>query len=374
MKELDRDIEDIRVGIRAGRFVNEAAVSQGIVQRLLNALGWPVYDTQTVSPEYALEERRVDYALCHPPGKPIAFVEVKRLGQSDGAERQLFEYAFIKGVQLAILTDGQEWNFFLPGEQGEIGERRVYRLDIIERTTEECSHILNRYLAYSTIISGVSIAAAREDYRNVTRERQMRAELPKAWAKLVEEEDEFLLEVLADKVESLCGYKPDPDSVAAFLKNYAAAPLPVATSTPQPRTAVGMTSPPSRTAGVGFVFEGEFHSAHSARDVLIKVFELLGGRDPTFADRFASLPKHGRTRRYLAKRAEDLYPGRPDLVRDHSKQLTFGWWLATNQSRATIRQIIEMACNVAHVVFGKELTVDLGEQAESLPSRNSKPI
>ncbi len=60
---------------------NEAAVSQGIVLRLLQAIGWPAYDTQVVWPEYSLSGRRVDFALCHPPAKPIAFVEVKQVGQ-----------------------------------------------------------------------------------------------------------------------------------------------------------------------------------------------------------------------------------------------------------------------------------------------------
>ena len=37
---LSKHIDDIRAGIKAGRYVNEAAVSQGIVLRLLQALGW----------------------------------------------------------------------------------------------------------------------------------------------------------------------------------------------------------------------------------------------------------------------------------------------------------------------------------------------
>ncbi|GEM_PF-6109999 len=47
----------------------------------------------------------------------------------------------------------------------------------------------------------------------------MKSTLPKAWEKLVAEEDELLLELVADRVESLCGYKPDLDSVARFLKD-----------------------------------------------------------------------------------------------------------------------------------------------------------
>ena len=58
--ELERDIEEIRTTIKIGGFANEAAVSQGVVLRLLNSLGWPAYDTQTVSPQYGLEGRRAD--------------------------------------------------------------------------------------------------------------------------------------------------------------------------------------------------------------------------------------------------------------------------------------------------------------------------
>ncbi len=187
MKEHFLAIQD---GLRAGRFINEAAVSQGIVLRILHALSWPAYDTDIVSPEYSVEGRRVDYALCHPRGKPIVFIEVKQVGQSTGADRQLFEYAFHRGVPMAILTDGQEWHFFLPGEQGDYGERRVYKLDILERDPDESVARLRRYLDYRAVCSGEAIEAAKKDYRNIARERQIQAALPKAWTKLVGEADE----------------------------------------------------------------------------------------------------------------------------------------------------------------------------------------
>lgn len=360
---LEQHIEEIRAGIKAGRFANEASVSQGIVLRILHALSWPSYDTQIVCPEYSLEGRRVDYALCHPPGKPIAFIEVKQIGQSEGAERQLFEYAFHVGVPLAILTDGQEWNFFLPGEQGDYGERRVYKLDIVERDIEECVSRLSRYLKYDAIVSGVAIEAAREDYRNVSRDRQMKTTLPKAWAKLVEEEDELLLELVADRVESLCGFKPDLDMVARFLKDHIILQRPgVITQPPRPKVQPSPpVAPTGGLVGVGYVINGQRYPARNARDVLVSVFEALSQRDATFLERFAALPKHGRTRRYLARNPEELYPGRPDLSREHSAQLSSGWWLGTNVSRAAIERIIEMACEVARINYGRELSVNLGE-------------
>ncbi len=219
--DVEQAIEAIRSGIRAGSFANEASVSQGIVLRLLRALGWPSYDTDAVWPEYSLGGRRVDFALCSPPRRPIAFIEVKQLGQSDGAERQLFEYAFHVGVPLAILTDGREWNFFLPAEQGDYGERRVYKLDIVDRDVKECSERLERYLLYSAVVSGAALQAARDDYRDVYKGRQMLATLPMAWQQIIADEDEFLLEIVADRVEQLCGFKPSPDMVANFLKESA---------------------------------------------------------------------------------------------------------------------------------------------------------
>ena len=361
---LEQHIQEIRDDIKAGRFTNEASVSQGIVIRLLNALSWPTYNTQIVCPEYPLEGKRVDYALCHPAGKPIALIEVKPIGQSEGAERQLFEYAFHNGVPLAILTDGREWNFFLPAEQGDYGERQVYKLDIVERDVSECASRLTRYLEYQAIVSGAAIEAAREDYRDVSRDRQMKDTLPKAWTKLVEEEDELLLELVADRVEGLCGYKPGLDTVAQFLKDYAFFRAPGVTpqQTPTPVTATRPvdTSQHSHKT-VGFDLDGRHYSAKNAIGVLVSVFETLSERDVTFLERFAALPNQGRKRRYLARNQDEINPGSRDLARQYSKQLSSGWWLGTKYSKASIDSIIEKACAVANIQYVRELSVILGE-------------
>jgi negative regulator of replication initiation len=372
---LETELEAIREGIRAGRFSNEASVSQGIILRLLNALEWPLYDTQIVSPEYSLSGRRVDFALCHPPNKPIAFIEVKQLGQSDGAERQLFEYAFHDGIPLAILTDGREWNFFLPGEQGDYGERRLYKLDILDRDLLECTTRLKRYLRYSDIVSGAAIQAAKSDYQNVSRNRQMIATLPRAWKQIVEEEDEMLLEIIADRVEVLCGYKPDPDLVSAFLKesnllNRGGLPLnpmvPSGENEPKAASRATKTISPSacgivkNLGQIGLTVQNRFYRAKNAIDVLRQLFEILSDIDPTFPERFTSLPLHGRTRRYLAIDPNELYPGRPDLCRDCSVKLKSGYWLGTNHSRQSIKHIIDLVRDVAHHEKGKDFSFNLG--------------
>jgi hypothetical protein len=368
---LKDHIRDIRDGLRAGHFTNEASVSQGIVLRILHAFSWPTYEPLIVFPQYPLNGRRVDFALCHPPGKPLVFIEVKQVGQTDMGERQLFEYAFYKGVPMAILTDGREWHFFLPGEKGEPGERRVYKLDLVERDIGEIVGRLERYLKYEAVCSGAAVEAARADYKDVAREREINATLPQAWAKLIEEGDELLLELVGDRVESLCGYKPDPDTVAAFLRSRVVLgapgfPPPPPTQPPappinQPRKDKGAVIP-EVTKSIGLSLEGRFYPARNAREVLTQVFTKLADRDPNFLDRFANLPKHGRTRRYLARTStrEDLYPGRPDLERGFSYELKQGWWLGINLSKNSIDRIIKMACEVARLRYGSDLIVNLG--------------
>ena len=357
----------IREGIKAGRFVNEAAVSQGIVLRILHALSWPTYDTQIVSPEYSVEGRRVDYALCHPPRKPMVFIEVKQVGQSSGGDHQLFEYAYRRGVPMAVLTDGREWHFFLPGEQGDYGERRVYKLDILERDPDESVDRLKRYLDYRATRAGEAIEAARKDYSDVAKERQIQETLPDAWTKLLEDGDERLLESLADRVESLCGYKPDLDTVASFLTervqlrvpsaqpatvpSFPAAPRQLTTSAPPVR----QNAPESH----GFTLHGQEYRARNAQDVLVKVLQQLAERDSTFLERFAALPKHGRTRRYVARSREELYPGSPHLY-GHSREIRPGWWVGINLSTPAVERVIRMACEVAGLRHGTDLRADLG--------------
>jgi len=348
-------IEKVRQGLREGRFTSEAAVSQGILLPALHVLGWPVFDTTIVIPEFSVEGRRVDYALCHPENRPSVFIEVKKVGLSEGADRQLFEYAFHLGVPMAILTDGQEWSFYLPGEQGRYDERRVYKLELLERDIAEAKSRLDGYLSYSNVCSGAALQAARSDYQNVARVRIIETNFPKAWEALLKDQDSLLLELLAEKVEDICGYKPDLDVCSQFLemqikndnhidKHEVERKLPVkqaksftpATSTIHART----------VDNFNFFFKGQEFPARSAREVMTKLFQLLSQEDGGFLDRFTSR-KHGKKRRYLARDKHDLYPGRPDLAEQHSVEIVAGWWLGTNYSRRNIQDIIELALEVA---------------------------
>jgi hypothetical protein len=352
---ISNHIEQVRGRLRRGEYTSEAAVSQGILLPALQELGWPVFDTSIVVPEFSLEGRRVDFALCHPASRPSVFVEVKKVGLTDGADKQLFEYAFHSGVPMAILTDGQEWSFYLPGEQGRYDERRVYKLDLLEREIEEAVNRLERYLRYERVCSGDALKFARSDYQNVARSREIEAVLPKAWNALLEDPHSLLLDLLADKTEDLCGYKPDLDVCSQFLAHcfkhggpFGPSPThePQRTSLQIPKQRTSHRKPRKRKVeNFSFVFEGKTYQAESAREVMVKVFRLLAKSDKSFLERFASR-KHGKKRRYIAQDKMELYPGRPDLSEDHSIEIVPGWWMGTNYSRNNIQQILDLALEV----------------------------
>lgn len=169
---LKEHINDIRTGLEKGQYKNEAAVSQGIVLRLLGALGWPTFDTQVVAPEYGVEGTRVDFALCHPKSTPRVFIEVKRVENIEWAEQQLFEYALDHGViPIAVLTDGEKWRFFHLMGLEYYRELTVRELDFIKSSTEEIADCLNRYLNYESIRTGEAIRTMKKDYEKIYKQK-----------------------------------------------------------------------------------------------------------------------------------------------------------------------------------------------------------
>ena len=216
---LKEDIDNIRDQLKQGAFSHEAAVSDGIVRRLLHALKWPIFTPQIVIPEYGVEGQRVDFALCHPASTPRVFMEVKRVGNIDKGIKQLFEYAFHTGVPIVVLTDGQKWRFYHPAGEGSYEDRKVVELDLIVGNSEECAKSLNRYLNYESVQTGEAAEVIVEDYKSIVNQRKIEERLPEVWGELVQEKNENLLRAVMEKAKEKVGYEPKEDLVLAFLKS-----------------------------------------------------------------------------------------------------------------------------------------------------------
>ncbi len=362
---LEAALTDITSRLRQGKFPNEQAVSQGIVLRVFQELGWDTWDTSVVWPEYQTGEGRADYALCHPPSKPAIFTEVKQPGKAEDAVRQALEYAFHAGVPFVALTDGRTWSFYLPAEQGSYEDRRVYKLDLYERPPAAAAEILQRYLQRSRVESGEALECARKEYRSRNRRSQAKAAIPEAWRELVEKGDELLVEMLMGAVESKAGVRPDADDVAEFLLGLG---KPVIVEPQRPtagrKTAVAPSRPTvprqvTETSRSGrLVLKGKSYPYHNAKDAMVIVLRELAHADPAFLERCSQHPDaQGRKRRYIARTPEELYPDREDL-RDMREQLPDGWWVATNLNNVLKKTIIRLAAEVGGLTFGKDVIID----------------
>lgn len=216
---LKEHIDDIRKRLEHKEFTSEAAVRQGIIDRLLGVLEWPTYDIKIVFPEYPVDTGNVDYALCHPTSEPRAFIEAKRVGNIDKGIEQLFDYAYRIGVTILILTDGQKWRFYHPAGEGSYEDRKVVELDLVADDSEYCSNYFDRYLNYESVKTGKAAKVIATDYQRIVSERKIEERLPEIWGELVQEKNENLLNVVMDKAREKVGHEPSEEQVVSFLNN-----------------------------------------------------------------------------------------------------------------------------------------------------------
>ncbi|OZC03390.1 hypothetical protein [Rubricoccus marinus] len=362
MSNLRDRIETARERLATNSFDNEAAIRSGVVDPILNALGWDLYNPSINKPEYRVGARRVDLALFVGE-RPAVFVEVKQPGKAAGADRQLFEYAFMEGVPLAVLTDGATWSVHVPAEQGSMEERRAFFLDLAERSLTEGADKLTRYLARDAVASGEAFDRARRDCQRARQRRGALAAIPQAWANLVKSEDATILERLAAEVESVSGFQSEPADLVAFLATLAPAsgalpkgkkskprtprrqkPAPLAPEATPP-AALNASALPAR----GFELDGRFVACKTGADVLAGVLRAFSERDPSFLERF-DVATRTKKRRLLAPTPEALYPGKPEFHRQ-VREVTDGWLVATHSSsaakQATIAKAVALMPRVA---------------------------
>ncbi|WP_419826215.1 hypothetical protein [Sphingomonas sp.] len=374
MKDL---LERVRFRLAAGSYANEAAVSHGVVTPILNALGWDSSDPDQLVPEFSIGRGRVDFALLGLGRRPSVFIEVKGVGRAVDGDRQLFEYAFHEGVPLCVLTDGRDWSFYLPSGQGSYEDRRVYRLQLDDREPAESESVLQRYLGRERVRSGAAFEDAQRDYRDAAGRREAATALPRAWSELLTEREELLLELVADKAEGICGFRPMPADVFNFLAGLAAGPSTMPLARPsrasaappsfiesraqaEPPIPLASPAPMTTTKAISYRLFGKEHVAASANVALVQVLEALAATDPVKIPELAGRVQ-GRSRNHIARSPEEIYPSRPDLAR--AAEFHPGWLVGLNIANREKMGIIRSAC----LVYGLTLPGDLDI---SLPNAN----
>lgn len=345
--------------LRSGRLNKEEQVKFAIISPVLRALGWNDADPDVCVPEYSVEGGSVDYALLD-RDQALVFIEAKRVDAMDGrGEEQLFRYASNQGVPFLVLTDGNRWDFYLSMAPGLPTERRFYRLELrqFEHRISEYVDFLEKHLRKDRIVSGQARKDAEERHAS-NRERERACEaIPGAWRTLLEEPDEMLRDLLAEKVETVCGTKPELDDVEAFLEER----LRTLEPTPEPRLPSDpkppVVGPRSEIVGsvyiVGFIYREEEVETGSAIATLEEILNRFDRENPEFMDRFASATNNIK-RNMISRNPDELYHGSRSKSKG-SKDLGNGWWLRKGENTEQTRKYIETACHVAGVKYGDQL-------------------
>ncbi len=355
---LTQTIGNIRDRLGRGEYRDEAKVSQGIVMRVLQDLGWPVFDTGVVAREYSIGGRRVDYALIGKFGKPAVLLEVKRVGRIEIGEGQLFEYAFHGGAPIVVLTDGRNWWLYYTFGEGNHRDRRFAEVDLQDGDPNRNADLLLRYLWRESVLDGQARRRAEADYDALRNQCVAEGALPAVWRRLTEDADGPLVRLVGSEVEKECGVSPSGEMVTHFLRARGrlvpeTPPVPPITVS-EPRTNV---APQVARDRFWFRLHGEIRHCRSGAEVIVGVFTTLAKRDPTFLDRFAA----GQSARpWISKDCQRFTGG----AGGHH-ELTDGWWIDTHRPNPSKIPAIQRACEVAGIVYGQDLAV-------SLPSRRKR--
>lgn len=347
--------------------MTEAQVKLAVIQPILRALDWDDSDPDEFDPEFPVPEGNVDYALLRASDNPLVFIEAKRPGGVDvKAEEQLFRYANNKGVPFLILTDGNLWDFYLSMAAGDPPDRQFYRVELTnEERIPEYVQSLETYLRKNQVVSEDARLDAEQRLKDNRERGEAHKAIPGVWRNLLETPDEILRDLLAEEVARACGTRPKLDDVEAFLKGRLSETV---SPSPRPRSdksasnlhafskkSNSHSTQPEANKGtkiVGFMLGGERFETRTSNRTLAGVLKTFDRRDPEFMERFAARTE-GKRWGVVARNSDDLGDQTP-------LDLGNGWWLRNKFSILKIQRHIKIACGVAGVEYGSELTLIWG--------------
>lgn len=219
-------ILDVRDNEQIASF-DEATTKQAIILRILSELGWNIFNTNEVKPEYSVGGRRVDYSLRLNNVNKV-FLEVKKCNEDlENHQQQLLDYSFQEGIRLAVLTNGISWWFYLPLNEGNWEQRKFFAIDITQQQPEDTSKRFVEFLSKDNVTSESAVKVAETLLKGRVRETEIRQNLPKAWNKILSGPDELLVELINETLEKICGHKAETEQIVNFIKKHINAPSPV---------------------------------------------------------------------------------------------------------------------------------------------------
>lgn len=232
---------DIRQRLNRHEYKNEEHVRLSLVARVVQALGWDVWNPTEVYTEFKATKKedstRVDVALLtHGFEATAVFIECKAVGafaaDLAAVERQLRDYNRDHTALFTVITDGRHWRFYFSFTSGEFQDKLFCKFDLQEDALDEIAGYLDTFLHRDNILNRSARRKAEAYLMLSKKERAMNEVLPDA-QKLVSQPPfpslpAALVQLLAAKMLTIT-----PAEAQAFLTGMALA----AAGAPTPPTA-----------------------------------------------------------------------------------------------------------------------------------------
>lgn len=203
---------------------------------------------------------------------------------------------------------------YLPLSEGSWEHRRFYSLDLLEQDPVDVSRRFVEFLSKARVISGDALVSAKRVFDSAHTENVLRDALPRAWAKLLTDPDDGLVNLLIETTERMCGLRPELADVERFLSGISSQQQPQRRLAPRAPVANGRVARSAAPAANGhdfinkkiesFVLFGDRHSVGTWQEMLLTVARELYHRYPLEFDRCLSL--RGTTMPYFSKSPSDL--------------------------------------------------------------------
>jgi len=229
-------INDINQKILNSSYKNEEHIRLSLIARVLQKLGWNIWDPCEVNSEYNStpqeDSTRVDIALFSTPRRPDVFIEVKAIGKISedslqGIEVQLRNYNRDNTASFSIITDGQIWRFYLSQTGGKFSDKCFKMINLLDDDLDGIEFSFTTFLKKTEIENGTAVREAQKYLRLTEKQKIMEELLPQARKAILEPPYPSLPDALIELVTEE-GFTVDAEEMRDFIKataNRTRAPL-----------------------------------------------------------------------------------------------------------------------------------------------------
>ena len=186
---------------------------------MFSVLGWDIFNVDEVYPDYSVNGQSVSYALRAKNTNKI-FIEVKRVHEKlDNYQKTLLTFASGENVDIAILTNGVLWWFYLPKSAGNSQEKWFYSVDLLKQKEDNFVPQLIDLLSKNKVVKDQALKAAKTLNQNKNQKIASNV-IPEAWNKIISQPNMIFVELLRESTEKICGCRVEAKLVERFLEKH----------------------------------------------------------------------------------------------------------------------------------------------------------